>query len=520
MRSLLTVILLPLLTAGGGCAMLQPSLRYGSDLKVERVPLAVEVEASVVPPRWASPPGSSFHNPIIAAPPEVLALSLRDALRADLATNGPFRVADERPQAVLVVNVTRLDAEATLYWLGLVLPLVTTPLVVPYLLLGLPAASVEVRMTATATLIDGQGRVLDEVQALASETRSKGLYYHWGAWSYEFAARPLAESLRQQLASHGKVIMARLDGRRAPVRTAAVPAIFGGPPAAAAPAPPSPLAAGAPGTAAPASAPGAPPALRAAPQPTAYALIVGIETYRDAPAAPGAEGDVRRVEQLMRHTFGIPAAQIKVLTRERASGRDIERQLKWAAANVPANGRIYFYFSGHGAPDPTKGTPYLVPYDGDPAAIADTGVALDEALQVLGRSKAREVIVLVDACFSGAGGRSLLPPGARPLVVTKTAEVSPAIVLLSAAGGAEIAGPAGDGRGGLFTNHLIDALATGSADANGDGQISARELIDWLQPRVARAAKRDHREQTPTLRLGSRVGPAEHVIISFGYPTK
>jgi hypothetical protein len=80
--------------------------------------------------------------------------------------------------------------------------------------------------------------------------------------------------------------------------------------------------------------------------------------------------------------------------------------------------------------------------------------------------------------------------------------------------------PAGDGRGGLFTTHLVEALATGSADANGDGQISARELIDWVQPRVLRDAKREQRDQTPALRLGAAVGAAEQVIISFGYPTR
>ena len=105
---------------------------------------------------------------------------------------------------------------------------------------------------------------------------------------------------------------------------------------------------------APARRPSAPaPAyLTGSPQPAAYALIVGIERYRDAPPAAGASLDADRYEALAKQTLGIPASHVHVLRDERATGGDLDKEIRWLGANVPARGRVYFFFSGHGAPDP------------------------------------------------------------------------------------------------------------------------------------------------------------------------
>ena len=41
---------------------------------------------------------------------------------------------------------------------------------------------------------------------------------------------------------------------------------------------------------------------------------------------------------------------------------------------------------------------------------------LAQVLKQLSETPAKQVLALVDTCFSGAGGRSVLPAGARPLV--------------------------------------------------------------------------------------------------------
>jgi hypothetical protein len=253
----------------------------------------------------------------------------------------------------------------------------------------------------------------------------------------------------------------------------------------------------------------------AAPQPTAWALIVGIEKYRDLPAPPGALADAQRFKKLVSETFGVPPDQIIEAVDTHAGKSDIEKHLGALGKRVRAGDRVYFFFSGHGAPDASNGTSYLVPYDGDPSALEESALPLATVLDKLGKTKAKEVIAFVDSCFSGSGGRSVLPAGARPLVKLKEVQPSAASVMLfSAASGAEISGPNETGKGGVFSDYLVEGLGTGRADMDGDGQISLKELADWVKPRVSREAQKAGRTQTPNVATSAE---QDKVIVGWGY---
>jgi hypothetical protein len=264
-----------------------------------------------------------------------------------------------------------------------------------------------------------------------------------------------------------------------------------------------------------AAAPQEPTFVAGQPQPAAYALIVGIEHYRDVIPAVGAKRDAERFRDLAKRTLGIREENIRVAIDERATMGDIRKELDWLKSNVPANGRVYFFYSGHGAPDASQGTPYLLPYDGDAKFVDKTGMPLADVLKALGSSKAKEVLAVVDSCFSGAGGRSVLPEGARPLVRVKETAAVAHVTLFSAASGAEISGPAPDNDGGLFSKLVAQGLGTAAADIDGDSQVTLRELADWVAPRVAREAKRSGREQTPSLSEPSG-SDAKSFAIAYG----
>jgi uncharacterized caspase-like protein len=277
-----------------------------------------------------------------------------------------------------------------------------------------------------------------------------------------------------------------------------------------------------PGSSAPAANPVSPattataPVAVGVPQRSSYALIIGIERYRDLPAAPGARIDAEHYQAVVARTLGIPQAHVRVAVDDHATKADIERNLEWIEKNVTAGSRVYFFYSGHGAPDPSSGTPYLVPYDADAKAIKDSALPLATVLGSLEHSKANEVLAFVDSCFSGQGGRSVLPPGIRPLVMAKAVPRSNKVVLFSAASGNEISGPAPGNQGGLFSYYVFQALGQGAADMDGDGQITAGELQKWLKPRVARAAKQDGRDQNPEVQAGKNVPPLDELPVLWG----
>lgn len=259
----------------------------------------------------------------------------------------------------------------------------------------------------------------------------------------------------------------------------------------------------------------------AAPQPGAYAIVIGVEKYAAGlPPPTGARADATRFTDVATKSLGVLPAHIQTILDGQATKGGILRAIEWAKNSVSAGGRIYFYFSGHGAPDASAGTPYIVPADGDPQYLDATAIATKEILAKLGQSKAREVLAIVDSCFSGAGGRSVLPPGARPLVRVKEESAPAQLAIFSASSGNQISGPSAAGDGGLFTKFVIDGLGSGAADMNGDGQVSLSELAQWVGPRVTREAQQANREQVPSLVVGKGLGSPESFIVEWGLPPK
>jgi hypothetical protein len=277
-------------------------------------------------------------------------------------------------------------------------------------------------------------------------------------------------------------------------------------------------------TPAPASAESTPPAgassegrvVIGVPQRTAFAVVVGIDKYRDLPAATSARSDAQRFAEMLGRTMGLPLANVHLAVDDHATRSDIEQHLEWLKSNVPQGGRAYFFFSGHGSPGESDGAAYIVPYDASTTAVRATSIALSDVTATLSGSRAKDVVMVVDACFSGAGGRSVLTKGARPLVRVRETDPSANLALFASASGSQISGPSLDGNSGVFTKYVVEGVSSGQADADGDGQLTLKELADWVTPRVAREAKQTQRDQTPRLAVGKGLGDPQNLPIVWG----
>ena len=208
----------------------------------------------------------------------------------------------------------------------------------------------------------------------------------------------------------------------------------------------------------------------------------------------------------------MPEANIKLLKGERASRADMSAALlEWLPRNaVKPGGKVYVFFSGHGAPDVAEGTAYLLPYDANPSYVKSGGMRVSELQDTLGKLKGQTTYLFLDACFSGNGDRSVLAEGTRPLVPVKEIKTSGGVVTFSASQATETTGGHSSGRG-LFSYHLLNALA-GSADKNGDRDVSVAEVRDYLVTKVQDDARRDNREQTPTVALPSGFNASTVVV--------
>jgi len=236
-----------------------------------------------------------------------------------------------------------------------------------------------------------------------------------------------------------------------------------------------------------------------------WAVVIGVENYREnlAPAS-GAQSDADAFAEFAQTTLNIPEANIRVLKNERASRADMSAALnEWLPRNaVKPGGKVYVFFSGHGAPDIEEGSAYLMPYDANPTYIKSGGMRVADLQDRLGKLNQQTVYLFLDACFSGSGERSVLAQGTRPMVPVKEIKTSVGVVTVSASAASETTGAHAQSGHGLFTYHLLNGL-TGAADANSNSNITVSELKKYLVESVQTDARRDNREQTPTVAMPS-----------------
>lgn len=236
----------------------------------------------------------------------------------------------------------------------------------------------------------------------------------------------------------------------------------------------------------------------------AYAIVIGIESYRQKlPKADYAVADAKIMTEYLTKVMGYPEENVVTLTNDRASLTDFIKYFeKWLPNNVEKDSTVFIYYSGHGAPNTKTGDAYLVPYDGDPSFIEQTGYPLNKLYESLNKLQAKEVIVALDSCFSGAGGKSVIAKGARPLVMNLEHDIkklSKNMIVMSASSGDQTSSTYEEKGHGLFTFFMLKGIKN-EGDTNKDGHIEIGELFNYIKPQVEKVARKVYNnEQTPQL---------------------
>ena len=245
------------------------------------------------------------------------------------------------------------------------------------------------------------------------------------------------------------------------------------------------------------------PAVKATAKKDAYAVVIGIEQYREKlPKADFADRDARLMGEYLTKVLGYPEENVVVRLNENATRTDLVKYFEeWLRNNVDPGGSVFVYYSGHGAPNPKTGEAYLVPYDGDPAFVESTAYPVKNLYAALDKLPAKDIMVVLDSCFSGAGGRSVIAKGARPMVIAVENPIlsTGKTVVLAASSGEQISSTFEEQGHGLLTYYFLKGLQ-GEGDLNKDGAIEMAELFEYVKPNVQRVARKQYNnEQTPQL---------------------
>ncbi|MFF3326407.1 caspase domain-containing protein [Streptomyces sp. NPDC002889] len=192
------------------------------------------------------------------------------------------------------------------------------------------------------------------------------------------------------------------------------------------------------------------------------ALLVGIDHYRNRPDLTGCVNDATALLPLLaRNEDDSPNFGCRLVTVDNAAqaiGRD---HLLGLLDDLLAPGSDFalFYYAGHGAPQ--NGDVALMTPD---ATDITPGVRFTEVLELVNRSDVKEIVIILDCCFSG-GATTV------PALGTTQAILPTGMTVLTASRGDQFSVETAAGRG-QFSTYLEGALEGGAADVLGHVNVS------------------------------------------------
>lgn len=217
------------------------------------------------------------------------------------------------------------------------------------------------------------------------------------------------------------------------------------------------------------------------------AVLVGIDVYQDPfiPRLSHACRDATALAGLLEERIRPDERTVRLLLDEDATKRNIEIAINEELHRAVNPGDVVLlYFAGHGSPErraaKDKRSRHLIAHDTEYGRIYATGIDMDRDVpEWFDRlAEAKLIVVMLDACFSGAaGGRTFMGPTlkANPkvegtlnepkLISIKDLDLGRGRVLLCACDDDQLAREDPALGHGIFTHSLLQGLLRSRAAA-------------------------------------------------------
>ncbi|MDA8409680.1 MAG: caspase family protein [Treponema sp.] len=131
-----------------------------------------------------------------------------------------------------------------------------------------------------------------------------------------------------------------------------------------------------------------------------YAVIIGIDKYREWPALRSAVSEAQAVKKVLAERYVID--KFYELYDEDATAANIRRLfIETLPAQIGIKDSLLVFYAGHGQTDATK-TGFWIASDGSRDQFAQNNWIPNQQLRnMIGGLKAQRILILADACFSG-----------------------------------------------------------------------------------------------------------------------
>ena len=242
------------------------------------------------------------------------------------------------------------------------------------------------------------------------------------------------------------------------------------------------------------------------------ALLVGINEYQYLNSLVGSTQDVENMAQFIQSEWGYKPWQIITLTDAEATKTSILTVFdEWLIEGTEFGDKVLFYYSGHGYYieddnyDETDGyDEALCPVDAYQSGRIKVNLIRDDEIdRRLKKLKGRQVMIIVDACYSGTITKNVFGQPIKDVTVKvpifKEAqprsemkksltrnifiELRPEVVAYSAVESYQkaLVDISRLPLAGVFTRRFIEGLRDNKADSNCDGKVNHRELLAYMR---------------------------------------
>jgi len=198
------------------------------------------------------------------------------------------------------------------------------------------------------------------------------------------------------------------------------------------------------------------------------AMVTGIAEYAELPSVSFADRSAQSFSELIQRQYGITPANLTLLTNQDATGVRWMGRLQAIARRATENDKLIVYYAGHGAPTPSGKTTILVPQDSSSNIPEDSPFRLSEIYKILLSSRAKQILVVLDTCFSGrTDDNNLIFKDVAPAFLTSQSGISPPadprMTVLTGGGPNDFANALRPRGHRLFTYHLLKEWARSGA---------------------------------------------------------
>lgn len=228
-----------------------------------------------------------------------------------------------------------------------------------------------------------------------------------------------------------------------------------------------------------------------------HGLFIGVDRYVSPLISQlsCAARDATALEALFADNIG---GRTKLLIDSKATRDEIKSCFE-DLAQCNDKDTVVISFSGHGSESHE-----LIAHDTQPSRLRETAIPMDELVDWLSDIPAKQIVLLMDCCFSGGLGAKVFKTDAKPRSMESIEGpflkmAGEGRIILTASGASEPAWESQKHGHGYFTYALLQALR-GPDEVLEAGKVSFYKLVDFVTKAVNAAVSGFGEQQNPTLR--------------------